>query len=259
MTSSAISSATSHGIEATPAPDPQGQVPLWRSVAILVSSTIVWIFFWTSPHTALSPKSGVVMHLPGYVDVDGGFVGTTAEVTEPERYILPKDTEFARKNYSDFPGPDRIFCGIVLSGVAQQSIHRPEVCLIAQGWSIINQEDIKIPLESGRVLTVRNLTIKKVVPYNGKAVTLERYNMYWFVGENITTASHVTRAFLSSWDRIVHNRAHRWAYVTVASGINPNPQEGELNAAQTKNLMIDFIKKIVPTFQKSEMVAPDAS
>ena len=259
MTPSAVSPATSPELEAAPVADPQGQVPLWRSVAILLSCTVVWIFFFTSPHAALSPKSGVVMHLPGYVDVDGGFIGTTADVTEQERFILPKDTEFARKNYSDFPGPDRIFCGIVLSGVAQQSIHRPEVCLIAQGWSITNQEDIKIPLESGRILTVRNLTIKKVVPYNGKTVTLERYNMYWFVGENITTASHVTRTFLSSWDRIVHNRAHRWAYVTVAASITQNPQPGQLNAAQTKNLMIDFIKKIVPTFQKSEMVSDTAS
>ena len=260
MTPSAISTAASSpGLETVSTPETQGQVPVWRSVVLLLCTSVIWVFFWTSPHAALSPVSGVLMHLPGYVDVDGGFVGETAEVTEPERYILPKDTEFARKNYSDYPSPDRIFCGIVLSGIGQQSIHRPEVCLIAQGWSITNQEDIKIPLESGRVLTVRNLTIKRVVPYNGKAITLERYNMYWFVGEKITTASHVTRAFLSSWDRIFHNRAHRWAYVTVASSINPNPQPGMPNAVQTKNLMIDFIKKIVPTFQKSEMPAPNAS
>jgi hypothetical protein len=259
MTPSTLTSISSPAVETPDVPRTQGQVPIWRSAVILLSSAIIFVFYWISPHAALSTKSGVVMHLPGYVGVGEGFVGTTAEVTEPERFILPKDTGFARKNYSDFPGPDQIFCGIVLSGAAQQSIHRPEVCLIAQGWSITDQEDIKIPLESGRILTVRNLTIKRVIPYNGKTVTLQRYNMYWFVGENVTTASHLTRIFLSSWDRIVHNRAHRWAYVTVASAIHQPAIPGGLNAAQTKNLMIDFIKKIVPTFQKSEMPPPDAS
>jgi hypothetical protein len=244
---------------ARPQAPPRGEVPLWRSIVLILLAGVVWIFFWTKPHATIAPKAGVVMHLPGYVSSGAGFVGTTAEVSEAERYILPKDTEFARKDYRDFPSQDDIFCGIVLSGAGQQSIHRPEVCLVAQGWNITDQEDIPIKLDSGRTLTVRNLTIKRVETINGQPVTLVRYNMYWFVGENVTTPYHYMRIFLSSWDRIVHNRAHRWAYVTVASLITKDLEPNGMDAAQTKAMMIDFIRHIVPTFQKSEMTDPTAA
>lgn len=233
---------------------PHGDVPIWRSVALVLAAGAVWIFFYTKPHATIPPQSGVVMHLPGYVASGPGFVGTTAEVTEAEHYILPKDTEFARKDYRDFPALDNVFCGIVLSG-AGESIHRPEACLVGQGWNITDEEDIPIMLESGHVMTVRNLTIKRVQMIQNKPVTLVRYNMYWFVGEKVTTPYHYMRVFLSSWDRIVHNRAHRWAYVTVASMITKDLYPGGMDAAQTKAMMISFIRHIVPTFQKSEMPA----
>jgi hypothetical protein len=196
------------------------------------------------------------MKMPDYVNSGPGFFGTEAPVTEAEKLILPKDTEFARKDYRDYPGRDDIFCGIVLSGAMQQSIHRPEVCLVAQGWTISEQENVPIKLESGHTLTVRNLTIRHVYPTaEGKQITLTRYNMYWFVGEGVTTPSHLVRIFLSSWDRVFHNRAHRWAYVTVSSYITKDLQPDGKDAAQTKAMMVDFIKHVVPTFQKNEMPA----
>ena len=228
-------------------------VPLWRSAAVLVVAMLVWLFFWFNPPPVLSPQSGVIMHLPSYVDVAGGLVGQSVPVTVAEKNILPKDTEFARKQYGDVATQTSVFCSIVLSGATDQSIHRPEVCLIAQGWSIANQENVPIRLASGHELTVRNLTIKRDVPYQGKSVTLTEYNMYWFVGENVTTPYHLVRIFLSSWDRIFHNRAHRWAYVTVSSLITGDLIKNGRDPQQTKALLTDFIQKVVPTFQKSEM------
>ena len=231
-----------------------GEVPLWRSLVVVLLGGLTWMFFCTKNNATIAPEAGVVMHMPGYVSCRSGFVGTTAEVTEPERRILPTDTEFARKNYTDFPGTDNIFCGIVLSGATDQSIHRPEACLVGQGWNITNTEDVPIKLSSGRTLTVKNLTIKRAVTtLTGKTFTLTSYNMYWFVGNGVTTPYHYMRMFLSSWDRIVHNRANRWAYVTVSSPIMQGLVKDGLDPAQTKALMVDFIKAIVPSFQKSEM------
>jgi hypothetical protein len=79
--------------------------------------------------------------------------------------------------------------------------------------------------------------------------------MYWFVGEKISTPSHLERAFLTSWDRIVHNRAHRWAYITVMAQITKNLRPDGLDAAQTRKLMTDFIRDVVPSFEKDEMPA----
>jgi hypothetical protein len=230
-------------------------VPLWRSLAILGLGALVWMAHLASPTPMIPPQSGVVMHLPGFVNIGSGFVGENAEITTAERTILPKDTEFARKNYRDFPRHDNILLSIVLSGAEQQSIHRPEACLPAQGWSIANQEDIPIKLDSGHELTVRNLTIKRTITFNGQSATRTDYNMYWFVGENVTTPSQFMRVFLSSWDRIVHNRAHRWAYVTVESPITRNFYPQGLDAQQTKDLLIQFIRYVVPQFQKNEMPA----
>jgi hypothetical protein len=233
----------------------QDQVPLWRSIFVLALGILIWGVYRLDPPVHVSPQPGVVMHLPGYVNVAGGLTGENGEISEAEHTILPKDTEFARKSYLDYATHTQILCSIVLSGAAQQSIHRPEVCLIAQGWTISGQEDIAIPLQSGHTLTVRNLTIKRDINTNGHPVTLTEYNMYWFVGENVTTASHFMRIFLSSWDRIVHNRAHRWAYVTVASLINKNIYPHGRDAEQTRAMLVAFIQQIVPTFQKNEMPA----
>jgi hypothetical protein len=234
-----------------------GEVPIWRSVVVLLTAGVICLFFWIMPQPTLRNQPGVVMHLPDFIPISSSidFFGAPAPVTEPEKQILPKDTEFERKNYLDLPGHDEIFCGIVLSGAMQQSIHRPEVCLVAQGWTISDQENVSIRLPSGHILTVRNLTVRHAYPVEGKDVTLTRYNMYWFVGDNVTTSSHLVRIFLSSWDRIFHNRAHRWAYVTVASLITKDLTPDGKDAAQTKAMMVDFIQHIVPTFQKSEMTA----
>jgi hypothetical protein len=236
-------------------PAPAHPTAAWRSLVILLIGILIGICYWLRPPLTLPPQAGVVMHLPSYVRAGSGFIGSTAQVSPEEHRILPKDTEFARKLYRDFPALDEIYCSIVLAGAMQQSIHRPEVCLVAQGWNIINQEYIPIQLESGHQLVVCNLTIRRVVQYREQAVTLTAYYMYWFVGEKITTPSHLQRAFLTSWDRIVHNRAHRWAYVTVSAPITGNLIPNGRSPEETKDLLVNFIKAIVPTFQKSEMEA----
>ena len=242
----------------TPAPyrSLQHSTPVWRSLVVLLIGMLIGLIYWLNPPLTLPPQSGVIMQLPDYVRAGNGFIGSPAAVSPAERHILPPDTEFARKLYHDFPGHgDEIYCSIVLTGAMQQSIHRPEICLVAQGWNIINQEYIPIQLKSGHTLVVCNLTIRTVAEYGGQPVTVTAYNMYWFVGENITTPSHLERTFLTSWDRIAHSRAHRWAYITVLARITDNLRPHGLDAAQTRTMMLDFIRTVVPAFQKDEMPA----
>jgi hypothetical protein len=219
-------------------------VPIWKPVLLLVFGLLIVISYWLDPAVAESKEAGVVMKLPIHV---GSFLGEATPISRVELDILPKDTEFARKNYEDFRGHS-IICTIVLSGAMQQSIHRPEVCLDAQGWSIIKQDDWPIRLASGRDLVVRNLTLRREDPTpDGRRQVTESSYMYWFVGDNVTTPSHYTRMFLSNWDRIVHNRTHRWAYVIATAQITGG------DASQTCQMLSDFIRQAVPAFQKSEM------
>jgi len=217
---------------------------------VLILTVLVLLAYWFNPPLDVQPQAGVVMNLPILV---GDYFGKEGEVTSIEHSILPQDTEFARRIYDDTQGHE-ITCSIVLSGAEQRSIHRPEACLVGQGWTIIGQDDIPIPLLSGHTLVARKLSLsrQKIGP-NNEPVSVRAFFVYWFVGQNVTTPSHFTRILLSNWDRVVHNRAHRWAYVSVFSFITENLRPDGLNADQTQTLLANFTKQIVPTFQINEM------
>jgi EpsI family protein len=232
-------------------------VPFWRSAVILGLALIMMIVWLVTPPLYLPTQAGILMSLPSEVTVPnlpgGLFFGSDAPVSEAEHTLLPKDTQFSRKNYDDFSG-HQIFFSIVLSGLQQYTIHPPQVCLVAQGWKIVKEENVPIRLDSGHELIVRNLSIQRdEVDKNKDHRLIQAYYMYWYVADGITTPSHATRNWVSSWDRIFHNRDHRWAYVIAMSAITQSLYPEGLDAAQTREMLTAFIRQIVPTFQKSEL------
>ena len=73
--------------------------------------------------------------LPDYLGTD--WEGQPADITVIEREVLPADTGFSRKNYVSLHNlNERVYLSIVLSGRDRTSIHRPEICLVGQGWTI---------------------------------------------------------------------------------------------------------------------------
>jgi len=242
-------------------PPASGEVPPWRGYVTLSLTGLMVIVFLIRPPPGLPPEAGVLMSLPDQVtlvDLPGGrFSGVTAPVTAVEHERLPKDTEFARMNYEDFHG-HFVYFSIVLSGLQQYTIHPPEICLVAQGWRIVATQDIPIRLASGHNLIVRNLTVQHdAYDVNHKPRVVESYFMYWYVADGVVTASQVERNWISSWDRVVHNRNHRWAYVFAMSPITDSVRADGLNPEQTREMMAQFIQQIVPTFQKSELAEPN--
>ena len=117
-----------------------GTIPVYRGTLVAGLAVAVLIVELLSPPIYLPSEPGVVMDLPDEVKlsgIDGGhFYGSVAQVSDAEHRMLPKDTEYARKNYDDFHD-HQIFFSIVLSGLQQYTIHPPEVCLTAQGWNIV--------------------------------------------------------------------------------------------------------------------------
>ena len=73
--------------------------------------------------------------LPTFLGTD--WIGRDVPVSAVERAILPPDTGYSRKNYISVQDrTQQVFVSIVLSGRDRTSIHRPELCLVGQGWTI---------------------------------------------------------------------------------------------------------------------------
>lgn len=236
------------------APHPPARFPGLKTLikAGVVAACIALTLFLAANAGDLnsSTQAGVVLSLPERV---GDYVGTPEEISEAERVILPGDTEFARMSYQNSQG-DTIHVSIVLSGSEKRSIHRPEICLPGQGWSIGSGSVISVPLASGRMLDVMKLDISRPVEVRpGEFQRIRSEFLYWFVGKDTTTPLHQVRIFKTSWDRVFRRTNHRWAYVVVSSVVGNSVQPGGRNAEETLAMLKEFIREIVPYFQISEM------
>lgn len=190
------------------------------------------------------------MNLPTLV---GEWWGTEDPVSPSELAMLPGDTEFAKKIYQDLRG-DTLTAQVVLSGGEKRSIHRPEICLPAQGWTIRSGEVVPVMLSNGRTLDVMKLTLTRQIEVApGENRTLKNYFLYWFVGKDTTTPYHWVRLAKTNWDMVTKKLQHRWAYVIVSApvleGFKPDAKSDE----QTLDMLKDFVREAVPKFQLSEM------
>jgi hypothetical protein len=214
-------------------------------VLLLAVGTVSAFMLTSSVNTAT--ESGVIMELPYRVD---GFSGRDEAASEGEKYVLPKDTEIVKKMYGDNIG-EMINAQVVLAGAEKRSIHRPELCLPAQGWSIDRRETLPVKLSNGRSIKVMADHISRPVEISpGVTKTLSSIYCYWFVGNGVTTSSHLHRLLLTSWDRVVHHKNHRWAYIAVSApvlqGFTPNGKDVQ----QTQGMVIDFISQLAPAVMK---------
>jgi len=95
---------------------------------------------------------GVEADLPKMV---GGWYGQDLAVSDKEKSVLGQDkgTSIARKSYHNGVGYE-IVASVVLSGEdMSRSIHRPERCMPAQGYTVIDKSSV--PASNIRILPVR--------------------------------------------------------------------------------------------------------
>lgn len=204
--------------------------------------TLSAVFFL--PKKAQFQPVGVKLELPETV---GDWTGKDMKITDLEIATLGKETEFARKSYTNNRG-DELQVTIVLAGHDMNTgIHRPERCLIAQGWSLTDAPTVKIPVADRGDLGVKRLEVVKVVQTkNGEAIPVSNLNYYWFVGSTDTTASHFDRTRIDITDRLLHGYNQRWAYFTVAATITKGLKQFGRSEEETSALIEDFIRQVVP-------------
>lgn len=187
------------------------------------------------------------VELPAFLGTE--WLGRRSEVSAVEREILPPDTGFSRKSYAFVEDRRKdVFLSIVLSGRDRSSIHRPELCLVGQGWTIdrAGPHDFQFPPDAtgtkarfpSRLLRVR----REVATARGRVV-VPQLVAYWFVGGDTIVASHWKRLALDAWNRVAHGRADRWAYILVQT----DASDGEEAALRRMQGVLD---QTLPRFQR---------
>jgi len=189
-------------------------------------------------------EQGVLLTLP---DSLGEWWGRHVEVTQHEKDVLGKGTEFSRKEYSNGRG-DVILGSVVLSGQDMMtSIHRPERCLRAQGWEFNPGDERVIDVPGHGKLPVMRLRNHKTVKTNdGQSVPVENLCYYWFAGSRDLTESHLSRVWIDLKDRLAGGYAQRWAMFMVASNITAKQQKFGRNEAETDEVLTEFIRQLAP-------------
>jgi EpsI family protein len=198
------------------------------------------------PTQAKTQPIGVSMALPESI---GQWSGVPQQVTKLELEQLAADTAFSRNVYTNAFG-DQILVSIVLAGEdPDNSIHRPERCLPAQGWTILDSKTVTVGVPSlpgGQLKVTRLHDEQKFLDDKGTAHMVHNLNYYWFVGYKDVTPSHIDRTVMDIRDRVMKGYNQRWAYVTVASNVTEGLVRFGRSEAASDEMLQAFIRDLFP-------------
>lgn len=188
--------------------------------------------------------------LPTFV---GEWFGADQAILQGEKEILGPDTQFVRKLYTNARG-DQIFVSLVFSGPDMStSIHRPERCLPAQGWTIADTKVAQIPVGSNSLEATRLHNVRHVPTETPQPLSIYSLDYYWFVGHDVETPSHLQRTWLDIRDRILKGENQQWVYITVISTITKGLQPFGRTESETDEVIRNFIRDLVPQLRRPEV------
>lgn len=183
-----------------------------------------------------------------------GWYGQKTQETEAERSILAADTKFSKVNYraaslDDFSFSDSrapiIDASIVFSGQDMNaSIHRPELCLPAQGFRNLTGRPATIELANGKTLAFTRLSSER--PRSEKrGDSLHFIHYYVFVGKGHIKSTHLQRVMQDMYDRLFTGTVERWAYFQVgtywAEDIGITEEEADRNVRKLISALLPRI------------------
>lgn len=162
-----------------------------------------------------------------------------------ERKTLPRDTTLGKRIYS-YPDGFEVLSSVVLMGNDRTSLHKPEICVIAAGWSIdstqIETVKVKDPVEYELPVTKLRTSLR-TKDQSGQPRVLHGVYVYWFVADGQMTARHDERMIWMAKRMLTTGVLDRWAYVSCFA-LSPDADD-EATFARMKQ----FIASSVPQFQ----------
>jgi len=215
------------------------------------------------PNAAENSEAGMVMRLPGQDEV-AGHIGFKLEISKEEEVWLPADTGLLKmiyypKNFRETTHEeareDSLLASLILSGNDRRSLHRPEVCLKAQGWRIADREPVKLEI-GGHKLEVMDLWLRRQDPLPDGTVKARRaHYVYWWIGADTSTSSDFQRILITVLDNMFRNVNNRWGYPSVMAYVDLEGADTPEKIAEAEEVarerIFDFIRNFAPKFQKS--------
>ncbi len=215
------------------------------------------------PNAAANSEAGMVMRLPGQFGVPG-FVGIKLPATPEEKKWLPEDTGLLKMLYvpqtvttveEAFTHPESLTATLILSGNDRRSLHRPKVCLDAQGWDIWKKVPVTLEI-GGQKLEVMDYWLRRKEPQQDGSIRERRaHYVYWWVGTDTSTSSDFNRILITVLDNMFRNVNNRWGYpsvmVNVDMGAASTPAELDELEEKARQRAFDFVRDYAPLFQKS--------
>lgn len=217
---------------------------------------------WLKRHQKLGQPGIKAAPIPGSVamkiDLPAkvlDFTSTNVPESDVELGYFPKDTSFVERWYTSPDDSPGISATVILMGADRTSIHRPEYCLVGQGFTCDQKEVADIPV--GGVtpyrLPVAKWKVSRLVQQpDGQNVKISGVYVFWFVADNEHTTGIVPFQCYLVRDLLLKGILQRWAYVSYFSECLPGQEEATFARMQK------LIAASVPEFQLPPQIATAA-
>ncbi len=244
--------------DAVPAASPTTrQGPAWpkSSLALLLPVLCALLCSRTDASLRLA-EPGLKLRLPGHVkEFQGREMGMSAQ----ERNVLDEGVELARSFYAS-PQGRHILVTMIVGGPGKRTLHRPEVCLPGQGWSIASSEVITLDFADGRKTEATLLhLVRETAAENGERVRVRALNVYWYIGSDGSTRpdyyGHISKGYQ---DSLLKDLNHRWSMISVFVPVSELPVSADLGFEEFTVLEETraFLKDLVPELQRIGVTPP---
>ena len=196
------------------------------ALPLLLAVTLGGIYLM--PRKGEVQDSSISMALPTGMNPDG-WHGTRRQESEQERGILCR-------------------VSIVKSGHdLNNSIHRPERCLPAQGHFNLTGTKVEVPVEGHGIIRMTKLKSQQnITPDQPQPIILDSMHYYVFIGHRHMTEDHLARTLTDMKDRVLYGVDQRWCYFQISTAYGDKIKVPEEEARkQTERLISQLLSQLV--------------
>ena len=224
----------------------------------MVALTLGCCLIFSNPAT--NPSAGVVVWLPEDIP---GLASERGEMGVMEKKWLPEDTTFLKMTYRETGLPENVAnyralnATLIVAGSDSRSLHRPAVCLTAQGWSINKAEVVRLETAGGPLEVmdyhlsthIRESDGSPKLDEEGNKIIQRAHYIYWWAGPDASTPHDETKVWMSVWNSILKGENERWAYPAIM--VMVDERYADEGVRECRKRAFDYIREYAPMFQKS--------